>query len=263
MIVPLLGERARSYCLFVPLVVSSFAQFGCLQEAPAPSVERGTAVLIALLQDTDADIRRTAVESLGKIGDRSALSAVSPLLADPLPAIRAAAAQAVGRMAAPDDQSAIAALAHSLGDVDQSVRQAAALAIGEIEPSPRQLPSLAERLQASDVELRRTAVRALMLLDAGQVVEWLLPLLDDPDAEVRQGAVAALGLSGDARAATALGKRLMQDPSPSVRAEAAYHLGELSEKDTRTMLRAAVEKERDRGVRRWIEAELKALRAND
>jgi HEAT repeat protein len=263
MIVPLLGERARSWCLFFPLFLSSLAQFGCLQEAPVPSVERGTAVLIALLEDTDPDIRRTAVESLGKIGDRSALSAVSPLLTDPLPAIRAAAAQAVGRMAGPDDQSAIAALVHSLGDVDHRVRQAAALAIGEIEPSPRQLPSLAERLQASDVELRRAAVRALMLLDAGQVVEWLLPLLNDPDAEVRQGAVAALGLSGDARAATALAKRLMEDPSPSVRVEAAYHLGKLSGKDTRRVLRAAVEKETDRGVRRWIEEELRALREND
>ena len=58
-------------------------------------------------------------------------------------------------------------------------------------------------------------------------------------------------------------KRLVHDPSPAVRTEAAYHLGELSGQDMRPLLRMALEKETDHGVRRWIEAELKALRVND
>jgi HEAT repeat protein len=200
---------------------------------------------------------------LGKIGDRSALPVILPLLTDTVPAVRAAAAQALGRMATPDDEAVIAGLARSLADHDNRVRQAAALAIGEIEPSPRQLTPVTVLLRASDVQVRRAAVRALMSLDTEQVIEWLLPLLDDPDAEVRQGAVSALGLSGDTRVTAALRKRLVHDPSPAVRAEAAYHLGELSGQDMRPLLRLALEKETDHGVRRWIEAELKALRVND
>jgi HEAT repeat protein len=111
--------------------------------------------------------------------------------------------------------------------------------------------------------VRRAAVRALLLLDTGQIAGWLLPLLDDPDAEVRQSAVAALGVSGDPRAATALATRLARDPSAGVRAEAAYHLGESSGRDVRTLLQTAVKKEADLGVRRWIEAELRTLRVSD
>jgi HEAT repeat protein len=255
------GVLSSVFSLFI--LISCAVQLGCLQEAKAPSPERSVSLLVALLQDPHPDVRRTAAESLGKIGDRSALSAVLPLLTDPMPAPRAAAAQALGRMATPNDEAVILALARSVGDPDDTVRQLAAIAIGDIEPSPRQLAPIAELLRASDVRLRRAAVRTLLSLDSGQVVEWLLPLLDDPDADVRQGAVAALGFSGDAKAAAALGKRLTQDRSPAVRTEAAYHLGRVTGQDTRTVLRTAADKETDRGVRRWIEAELKALRVND
>ena len=260
---PEAGRYLLSSVLSLFIFISCAVQLGCLQDAKAPSPEHSVSLLVALLQDTDPDIRRTAAESLGKIGDRSSMSAVLPLLTDPMPAARAAAAQALGRMATPNDEAVIVGLARSLGDPDDRVRQAAAVAIGDIEPPPRQLASIADLLRASDVQLRRAAVRTLLLLDSAQVVEWLLPLLDDPDADVRQGAVAALGFSGDAKAAAALRKRLTQDLSPAVRAEAAYHLGRVSGQETRTVLRTAAEKETDRGVRRWIEAEIKALRAND
>jgi len=260
---PQWGRRFLSSFLSLSILIPCAAQLGCLQDANAPSVERSLAVLLALLHDEHPDVRRTAAESLGKIGDRSALPAVLLLLTDTVPAVRAAAAQALGRMATPDDEAVIAGLARSLADLDNRVRQSAALAIDEIEPSPRQLTPVNVLLRASDVQVRRAAVRALMSLDTEQVIEWLLPLLDDPDAEVRQGAVSALGLSGDARVTSALRKRLVHDSSPAVRAEAAYHLGELSGHDTRPLLRMALEKETDHGVRRWIEAELKALRVND
>jgi len=257
------GRRVLLSLLSLLVFIFCAVQPGCVQDAKAPSPEQSLSLLTALLHDTHPDVRRTAAESLGKIADRSALSAVLPLLADPMPAVRAAAAQALGRMATPSDEAVIVRLADSLGDPDDNVRQLAAIAIGDIEPSARQLAPVADFLRSSDVRLRRTAVRTLLSLDSAQVVEWLLPLLDDPDADVRQGAVAALGFSGDAKAAAALRKRLTEDPSPAVRAEAAYHLGRVSGPDTRTLLRTAAQKETDSGVRRWIEAELKSLPAND
>jgi HEAT repeat protein len=257
-----LRKRIRWSLPFLSLVLLS-SPLGCLQDVQTPSVERGVAVLVALLEDHSPDIRWTAAESLGKIGDQSVLPEVVPLLNDPVPEVRAAAARALGRTASPTDEAVIAGLTRLLADPDERVSEAAAIAIGDIEPSPRMMAPVADLLRSSDVRVRRAAVLAVLSLDTGQMTGWLLPLLADPDAEVRQGVVAALGLSGDARAATALWKRLAEDPSPAVRAEAAYHLGELNGVDTGGVLRAAVAKEADPGVRRWIEAELKALRGSD
>jgi HEAT repeat protein len=236
---------------------------GCLQEAPGPSPEQSKALLSALLKDNSPEVRRTAAESLGKIGDRTAVPAVLPLLTDPVPPVRAASAQALGRMATTADEAAVAGLTGALQDPADSVRQAAAMAIGDIEPSPRQLAAIATLAHVSDVRVRRAAVRALQSLDTSPVASVLLPLVEDPDAEVRQGAVACLGGSGDVRAGRVLQQRLTRDATPAVRAEAAYHLGEARGVDAHSVLQAALAKEPDGVVRRWIEAELRSLRVSD
>lgn len=236
---------------------------GCLQEAPGPLPDQSKALLTALLKDHNPEVRRTAVESLGKIGDRTAVPSVLPLLTDPIPLVRGAAAQALGRMATPVDEVAVAGLTEALRDPADNVRQAAAMAIGDIEPSPRQLAVITTLAQAADVRVRRTVVHALQSLDTSPVASALLPLADDSDAEVRQGTVACFGNSDDVRAGRVLIQRLAQDPSPAVRAQAAYHLGEVRGIDARSVLQAAAAKERDSGVRRWIEAELRSLRGSD
>jgi HEAT repeat protein len=245
------------------IVISCALLAGCVQETPTPSVDRAIALLVTLLQDEYPDVRRTAVESLGKIGDRKAIPAVLPVLTDAAPAVRAAAARALGRMAGPADEDVIAGLARALQDPSENVKQLAALAINDLEPSSTQLTLTADLLRAPDVEVRRAAVRALVTLDTGHIAGRLLPLLDDPDAEVRQTAVAALGFSGNASAGAALAMRLAKDPSPAVRAEAAYHLGRSNEPTIQTLLQTAAKLEADGGVRRWIEADLRVLRAND
>ena len=116
---PQWGQRFLSIFLSLSILIACVAQLGCLQDAKAPSVERGIGVLLTLLQDEHPDTRRTAAESLGKIGDRSALPAVLPLLTDPVPAVRAATAQALGRVATPDDGAVIAGLARLLNDSDE------------------------------------------------------------------------------------------------------------------------------------------------
>lgn len=261
----MMRDRAHvpSYVLSLSILIGCVVQWGCFQEAPAPSVERGIAILIPLLRDDTPELRRTAAESLGKIGDRSAVPALLPVLKDQTPSVRAAAAQALGRTASPTDTDVVASLIRALQDPADRVKQVAAIAIGDIEPPAAELRAVADLLRASDVQVRRAAVRALLLGETGPFMEALLALLDDPDADVRQGAVAALSLSGDQRAAAALAKRLSNDPSPAVRAEAAYHLGHLGGAGIRARLHAVLEKESDRGVRRWIEAELRGLRASD
>lgn len=240
-----------------------FLLVGCLQEAPAPSAERTTVLLISLLHDESSEVRRTAAESLGKIGDQSAVTSILPLLTDPDPVVRVAAAKALGRIGTASNDTVLAALSRSLEDPAEGVQQAAAMAIGEIEPLSRQLKAVVSLVQASDVHVRRAAVRALLQVDTSLWLPLLLPALDDPDVEVRQGAVAVLGASGNSQVRTEIQKRLTQDSSPAVRAEVAYHLGELGGSETRSVLQEAFEKDPDRGVRRWIEAELNSLRGSD
>ena len=111
---PQWGQRFLSSLFSLSILIPCAAQLGCLQDAKAPSVERGLAVLLTLLHDEHPDVRRTAAESLGKIGDRSALPVVLPLLTDTVPAVRAAAAQALGRWRRPTMRAVIAGLARSL-----------------------------------------------------------------------------------------------------------------------------------------------------
>ena len=142
-------------------------------------------------------------------------------------------------------------MTQALEDSAESVRQAAVVAIGDIEPGSRLLQPVVGLLRSSDVTIRRAAVRALLQVDSSQSVPALVAAGRDSDAEVRQGIVAAVGEWGGAAVSPWLRERLAQDPSPGVRAEAAYRLGMLSDLDTRAALETAVAKDADSGVRRW------------
>jgi HEAT repeat protein len=145
----------------------------------------------------------------------------------------------------------VALLALALEDPDESVRQAAVIAIGEVEPDPRLLQPVVGLLRSSDPTIRRAVVRALLQIDSSRSVPALVAAGRDADAEVRQGIVAALGEWGGATASPWIRARLAEDPSPGVRAEAAYRLGLLSDPEARVSLNTAVEKDPDSGVRRW------------
>ncbi len=143
------------------------------------------------------------------------------------------------------------ARSQALEDPVESVRQAAVVAIGEIEPGSRLLEPVVGLLRSSDVTIRRAAVRALLQVDASQLVPALVAAGRDPDAEVRQGIVSVVGEWGGAAVSPWLRERLAQDSSPGVRAEAAYRLGTLSDPETRAALNTTIAKDPDSGVRRW------------
>jgi hypothetical protein len=106
-------------------------------------------------------------------------------------------------------------------------------------------------LRSSDAAIRKAAVWALLQVDSSELVPALVAAGRDSDAEVRQGIVAAVGEWGGAAASPWIRERLVQDPSPGVRAEAAYRLGMLSDPDTKAALNTTIAKDPDSGVRRW------------
>ena len=233
------------------VVLSVLCLAGCVQDSPPSSRERTVSLLLELLRDEGPEMRRTAAEALGKIGDPRAADSILPLIQDPAVIVREASVLAMGRVKLTASDEVVGLLAQALEDSAESVRQAAVVAIGEIEPDSRLLQPVVGLLRSPDVMIRRTAVRALLQADSRQSVPALVAAGHDSDAEIRQGIVAAVGEWGGAAVSPWLRERLAQDPSPGVRAEAAYRLGMLSDPDTTAALETAGAKDTDSGVRRW------------
>jgi HEAT repeat protein len=158
---------------------------------------------------------------------------------------------AMGRLKPTATEGVVALLTQALEDPVESVRQAAVVAFGEIEPGPRLLEPVVGLLRSSDATIRRAAARALLQVDSSQSVPAFVAAGRDSDAEVRQGIVALVGEWGGVAVSPWLRERLAHDPSPGVRAEAAYRLGMLSDPDSKAALSTTVAKDPDSGVRRW------------
>jgi HEAT repeat protein len=206
---------------------------------------------LELLRDEAPEIRRTAAESLGKVGDTRASEALLSLVNDPAAIVREASVLAMGGLNPTATDGVVALLTKALADPAESIRQSAVVTVGEIETGARLLPPILELLQSSDPTVRRAAARALLQVDASRSIAALLAAGRDADSEVRQGIVAALGEWGGPTVLPWLRERLAHDLSPGVRAEAAYRLGAFSDSETKTALETAVVKDADSGVRRW------------
>ena len=109
--------------------------------------------LIAMLEDSDADVRWASAKALGDIGDVRAVEPLISRLEDPDADVRWAAAHALG----------------GLGDV-------------------RAVEPLIPLLKDSDSYVSRTAVWALRDIGDVRAVEPLIALLEDPRSDVRAAA---------------------------------------------------------------------------
>jgi HEAT repeat protein len=207
--------------------------------------------LIGLLQDENPEIKESALESLGKIGDQVAMLPIARLLDDESPGVRSAAAKAIGRMGGKAAAEAVPALLRALGDPEEEVRHAAAQAMGEVDPPPQLLGAVRELLTAPRVELRRAATLALIEIDSSGWLALVTKAAQDPDEIVRQRAVALLGESGVPSAIPSLRQRLLEDKSAAVRAEAAYRLRVASDEESHAVLKRAAEMDENPSVRRW------------
>jgi len=118
----------------------------------------------------------------------------------------------------------------ALDDGAASVRRAAVDALAALEPSPRTVSLLVERLADSDAGVRTAAVAAVARL-AASPSEPLRRTLADPTARVR----LELARNAD-RLSDRLLERLLGDPDESIRSEALWRLCE----EPRERLAAAI-----------------------
>ena len=165
---------------------------------------RSVRPLITALLDVNIDVRQSAAEALEAIDpnwaqSESAGRAVSALIAvlkDSDGEVRGHAAQVLGKI---KDPRSVKPLITVLLDVNIDVRQSAAEALETIDPNwPRSeaavqtLPVLMEALRNADRELRRLAIQTLGKIENPRSVTQLISALLDGDIRMRQSAAEAL-----------------------------------------------------------------------
>jgi len=156
-------------------------------------------------QNVDAHVRRRVAVVLGQLGQPQAAEVLMPMLNDPEPSVRAAAAEALGQLGIDDGATKLAQLVASNTE-ELGVRISAA----------RALASLAETTTVSQLT---QAVAYRPVVDEGQKDDsWLL----------RVEAGRALGAVGTPEAVKVLSDELTGDVEPNgrVRTAMAYALGD-------------------------------------
>jgi hypothetical protein len=233
---------------------------GCYQSVPS-APDQAVRMLTDLLDDSHASVRRTAAEALGKIGSPKTEDALLRALSDSSPEVREAAARALGRLPSIEMRTA-RRLTALLSDSDASVRHAAAQALETADDVVGVVPGIVELLRDRRVDVRRSSGHALFVVGAPGTIadQALVEATHDPDASVRQWAIAALADSGAAASAPVIVERLGNDTSEAVRAEAAYRLRYLGGTVVEKELEASGAREKSEGVARWARHSVASLR---
>jgi len=222
---------------------------GCYLDTPPAGPDAVSIWLADLLGDRNPEIRRTAAEALGKIGSPSQIDRIIQTLGDPDPRVREAGVIALGRLDVQAD--GVQALVQALSDTAEPVRAAAARSLGELNGGKAAGDRLVQLLKYPDKQKRKAAIQALVHVEADQAFPQLSLALRDPDAEVRQGAVAALGEWWGERASPLLRERLAVDADSRVRVEATYRLGKIGHQTLAEELGHVAATDHDATVRRW------------
>ncbi len=182
---------------------------------PARAAE---ALTRALAEPENVGRRNAAVEGLARLGSAALAPLVDAL--GPRPEHRKLIVDTLGMLA---DRRAVGPLAASLDDGDENVRAAAAEALGKIG-GPEAEQALGRALARGELLLSVACLDALNRLNARLSVREVAPLTATP--VVRPAALEALGGSGDPEAVPYLLAGLT-DPSRAAREAAALALRKL------------------------------------
>lgn len=179
---------------------------------------------VGVLQSSpDATKRAYAAGALGEFLTLAGIDPLSSALkADASPAVRAAAASALGRL----NDVGNGALSAGMTDPDEGVRLASIAAAGKVT-SFNDAAAVAGRLGDSSAQVRFRGAQLLGTMHAKDSVGGLMNLAqNDPNAQVRAAAAASLGGLHDAAARPVL-EGLQNDPDGFVRDAARISLRRL------------------------------------
>jgi HEAT repeat protein len=175
--------------------------------------------IINSLQNASPNIRKEAAETLGSIGDKSAVDPLINIINDNNWQVRASVVDALGNLG---DKKAIWALRGLLSDSDPRVRQRVSQALVKLGVKTSKIygddefkgdrkdvravniESLVEDLQDDDWRVRFNAAETLGSIGNSNAVEELIDSLGDDHFRVRASVALALGKLGDTRAVNEL-----------------------------------------------------------
>ncbi len=148
--------------------------------------------LIEALKSAEAEDSADVAETLGKLGDESAVPPLLGLIGDPSAKVRGAVMVALARLHCMEADTSIAA---SLDDKTSPNRKDAALALGILNPSGalQTLCAIVDSRSISD-EVRKAAIRGIGEIDGPDAVKALAEVMRHPDSTGYR-ATEALGWS--------------------------------------------------------------------
>jgi HEAT repeat protein len=182
-------------------------------------------IAAVLAQDADEQVRTSAAESLGHLGDKQGVEPLIAALKDRNNYVRTAAAAALGLLG---PANAALPLIETLKDSDRLVRSAAAEALGHTN-DVRAVRPLIEALGDPDQFVRTNAAYALGKLGDRQAVEPLMDAVHLDDNRIKNRAIDSLGAIGDARSLPVLIDAL-KDKDRFTRGNAAGALAKIGDK---------------------------------
>lgn len=154
-------------------------------------VKEDTAVvraLMARLRDEDAGVRAAAANALGRIGDPMAIPALVSSLEDPSKEVRYAAVSALGNF---DEGVPAGPLRKLLKSDDVDMRHQVAHMLGNMEDR-ESAPALALLISDLSVDVRIAAIEALGNLGVTTISDAIRAAMVDVNADVRRAAIEAL-----------------------------------------------------------------------
>ncbi|HJP58770.1 MAG TPA: M56 family metallopeptidase [Gemmatimonadaceae bacterium] len=224
-----------------PVIPAAKAQIGSVRDTGA---DTGVVnALIERLADENADVRRAAASSLGKLKDSRAVPGLIGALKDRDAKVRAAAAEALAEF---EDARAIAPLTELLNDQSTEVKQQALESLSHFDDNVPSAP-IVRLLADPDEDVRQNAAHLTGKLRDRSATGALAKLVGDPSANVRQAAIEAIGELGDPAAAVALAPAL-SDADPDVREQALSAIEDLKAPIAESTLLALM-RDRDPNVR--------------
>ncbi len=228
-----------------PLVASVYVALGLTgSESVLPTLRDAAA------KHADDNVRAFAILSLGRMGDRAALGAVTRILDREKTAnLRRSAAITLGKIAHADDTDAVAQLERALEDTDPMVRHFAAVSLGEMANAAIR-KRLRERLPKARRADRPFFALALALADSVDSAPLVREALRTETAkDLQSGYCIALGIMGDAAAVPQIQALVQERGGIWLPGYAALALGMIGSRASAPLLRERLAIENDPRLR--------------
>jgi len=153
--------------------------------------ERASVLLCKSLTDSDGHVRANAIRSLGEVMAGEAVSSIVPLLEDPCPQVREAAAWAIGTIGGIEASDVVTAISPLLYDEYPDVRESTASALVSIA-SDNAIAAIEELACSDDEDQRLLAVKTFENIEPRTSIDRLLKrALSDSSQKVCARAIQA------------------------------------------------------------------------